>query len=868
MKNRIVRMVSAMAVMMLLFGGCAKPDDSTATTTTEGAPTTTTTVSDGPTGTPTDTTTSATGGATVTTTTTKPVEGPVGGETVNKTIRLPASPEKETALPSTISDMGAPAPQWIRNSEMYNNSLQQIALMSGAEFEKWTEDFVYMNGTWGEEPAKYAAAGLYPGCYHDYYHVFDYVDHSTEYAVYTSDGVPALSDYSDPDRGKLYPICHNCPDTILPYIYKLLDQTFEFGINAIFIDDVRLPADAIADSYQTCYSTLHTHTVSGTTTDGYFNSTIPAMYQYTKQKSVNNFVGINGGIVYGIDQTARRDSVENCWALADGFMWENAIYDGNMYKWTKWPELKQAGEYIKKGVANGKVHLLLYGHYAGMQPAAALDAAIYTLAYARMYDALWSDYYSLYLSQMDKDLVKEIYSTKTGPAGNFGEFYGVVKEEETGKVIAGATVSCGQTTVKTDANGQFRIRIPAASAKVTVEKDGYTKTEGTLTGYNCTLTMKRTSGKVYYVSVLGSNSNSGTSPKTPWRSLNYADANELLKPGDTVVVQAGTYNVPNQTKYSCSGTAAAPITYVAEGDVRIRVEQGEGTGIVLNGSHVVMDGFHFEGTESGPAGLLAVNGTGVEIRNCRFSDSAFFNANSKTKSAAAVVLAGKDAFFHHNVVGPDLYGDAAVAVRASGVKVVNNTFDGSRYDSTAKTAAAIVFNGKAGGQVINNIFANFQKAFGSAPQVTTTFDGNLFYKAPRGQDSCKGAKDITDKDPGFMWQPYQDYDLNSTGAALNAGVDAGFSYYGSGPDIGAYERRCTDASAEVDSTKWVYRIFADSVVIINKTKLEDVEVTIPVGVANATLTSVGYHDTYKTNAQGDLTLTVPADGALILKLKS
>ncbi len=62
----------------------------------------------------------------------------------------------------------------------------------------------------------------------------------------------------------------------------------------------------------------------------------------------------------------------------------------------------------------------------------------------------------------------------------------------------------------------------------------------------------------------------------PWRSLNYGDAKKLLKPGDTVVVAAGQYSVPNETNYNCSGTTEAPITYIADGEVTIRTAAGEG----------------------------------------------------------------------------------------------------------------------------------------------------------------------------------------------------------------------------------------------------------------------------------------------------
>src|SRR4051812_28578006 len=65
-------------------------------------------------------------------------------------------------------------------------------------------------------------------------------------------------------------------------------------------------------------------------------------------------------------------------------------------------------------------------------------------------------------------------------------------------------------------------------------------------------------GTTYFISAAGSDSNSGTSSSTPWKSLAKINAT-VLKPGDTVSFRRGdTWTGGVVTGQS--GSAAAPIT--------------------------------------------------------------------------------------------------------------------------------------------------------------------------------------------------------------------------------------------------------------------------------------------------------------------
>lgn len=209
---------------------------------------------------------------------------------------------------------------------------------------------------------------------------------------------------------------------------------------------------------------------------------------------------------------------------------------------------------------------------------------------------------------------------------------------------------------------------------------------------------------------------------------------------------------------------------------------------------------------------------------------------------------------------------AALQVETAGkVRILNNTFDGTLTAGGKAPLAVKLAAAGEGSQAKNNIFSRFDKAFDAAAGTNTQYASNLYDDTAVGTEGCSGTGDVL-KTPGFMWQPTGDYDLRSDGAAVNAGTDAGFAYQGEAPDIGAFESRYNALSVEKEKDGVLYRTFADSVVLINTTK-SDQTVTVPLGRAKVKLREAGYGKTWTTDSSGNLTITIPADGARILQAK-
>jgi hypothetical protein len=93
-----------------------------------------------------------------------------------------------------------------------------------------------------------------------------------------------------------------------------------------------------------------------------------------------------------------------------------------------------------------------------------------------------------------------------------------------------------------------------------------------------------------YVAPFGLDSNPGTQGQ-PWRTL--AQAESAARPGDTVVIRAGSYGARGSvTALARSGTAAAPISFVAQPGEAAPTILGQ---VRVEGDHRRLCGLLFEG---------------------------------------------------------------------------------------------------------------------------------------------------------------------------------------------------------------------------------------------------------------------------------
>lgn len=124
-------------------------------------------------------------------------------------------------------------------------------------------------------------------------------------------------------------------------------------------------------------------------------------------------------------------------------------------------------------------------------------------------------------------------------------------------------------------------------------------------------------GRTYYVRTDGSNSNTGLGNTSGTAWLTIAKAMSTVGAGDTVRIQAGTYN--ESPSEGTDGSVGNEITYIADGEVNVT------GGITLTSDYVRFIGLDLEGggTEQ----------DGFTVQNSNFSEWWFNDLNSYTRDA-------------------------------------------------------------------------------------------------------------------------------------------------------------------------------------------------------------------------------------------
>ena len=123
----------------------------------------------------------------------------------------------------------------------------------------------------------------------------------------------------------------------------------------------------------------------------------------------------------------------------------------------------------------------------------------------------------------------------------------------------------------------------------------------------------------YYVAPAGNDSNSGSS-SSPWKTIQKAASYSSLTAGDTVTVQAGTYN--ERVSVTRSGSSGNLITFQAQGTV---VMQGFNVG----GSYIKITGFEITNTP-GTSATDRFGGSGLYLSgsNVEFSNNYIHNSTA------------------------------------------------------------------------------------------------------------------------------------------------------------------------------------------------------------------------------------------------
>ncbi|NDJ25737.1 DUF5123 domain-containing protein [Nostoc sp. B(2019)] len=197
------------------------------------------------------------------------------------------------------------------------------------------------------------------------------------------------------------------------------------------------------------------------------------------------------------------------------------------------------------------------------------------------------------------------------------------------------------------------------------------------------------SGDSHYVSPNGSDNNPGTKDK-PWKTISYAVSEKsLVKPGQTILVQPGTYT-ELITLDKSGNSESGNITLKANGKVILRdpdsVNGGFGEGVIQSNGrgYWVIDGFRIEKTSW--AGISLRNANNITVKN---------NHTYETGAPGIIIMPG------------NYYDGGDLEVTSKDIKVLNNTVERANWrwqgnSSTVGTQEALSIWGVNGFEVANN----------------------------------------------------------------------------------------------------------------------------------------------------------------------
>jgi hypothetical protein len=268
-------------------------------------------------------------------------------------------------------------------------------------------------------------------------------------------------------------------------------------------------------------------------------------------------------------------------------------------------------------------------------------------------------------------------------------------------------------------------------------------------------------GRTYYVSASGSDSNSGLSPDQSWRSVDQVNRTHL-QPGDGVLFQGGaTFSddilMPGWGT-DVSGTSSAPVVFGSYGGGRAALPKGIWT---KHENWLV-----FQDLQLGPDTGLSGTGTHITLQN-----SSIKNVVSNVHNCEfGIITTGSYYTFRDNTI--DRTGDSGMLVLGDHYLIQDNTITNTGLDSAVTWGAHGIYLKAADSSAIGNTITNFQTSGISIRYRNSVVSGNT----------------ITNGQYGLAWHQY-DTVAGTSHWTNNTINDARVvSVYVSPHDIGGYTR--------------------------------------------------------------------------------
>lgn len=280
----------------------------------------------------------------------------------------------------------------------------------------------------------------------------------------------------------------------------------------------------------------------------------------------------------------------------------------------------------------------------------------------------------------------------------------------------------------------------------------------------------------YFVSPTGDDGADGLTELTAWKSITNGESEGLITPGDTVFILPGTFNLSESIHLTFSGSHDTPIVYIAteKGSVLIDVADQSFDVVILQGNFTIFDGIEVcNGQDNG----IRIQGAGCQLTDCRVHDI----------GKDGIVLENNEITIYRCVVWSVKDNGIRLMDPVSLCRLFNNTVTG------CSKAGIEMKNNVRTTQLINNISAKNKIGIKGHSDNTCEFNdvwGNSDHDYDGGVFDSGGGISV---DPMFADTSSRDYSLLEGSLAIDAGLDIGYSFSGSAPDMGAIESEASVA---------------------------------------------------------------------------
>lgn len=226
-------------------------------------------------------------------------------------------------------------------------------------------------------------------------------------------------------------------------------------------------------------------------------------------------------------------------------------------------------------------------------------------------------------------------------------------------------------------------------------------------------------GQTYYVSARGSDSSSGTSPRTAWRTVRRVNAARELRPGDRVLFQGGAVFAGEPLDPEASGRRGAPVVFGSFGGWPARIADGvrikDARWLTFRGLAVsrVPQGFVGSSEGAGSSHLVLEGNVitdvsiAVNAANARDYDWVVRRNRIRRTGDSGIILVGRghevlrNSILHTGKSTSITYPKHGIYLKSAGSRVIGNTIRDFSAEgvSSRRANASIERNVISGGQV-------------------------------------------------------------------------------------------------------------------------------------------------------------------------